>query len=82
MTLLGNMPNELRSTARPQLQEARGVAGVQPAAAEPCHRLVIEQGYRVIEVLPILAGIRPRGATDLARWRRDELPVIPNMVAP
>lgn len=45
-----------------QLQEAGNLA-----AAEPRYRMVVEQGYRTIEVLPILAGILGhRGATDEA----------------
>ncbi len=58
--------------ARTMLEEAMQLheAG-NLAAAEPRYRMVIEQGYRVAEVLPILAGIAAqRGAADeaLALW--------------
>lgn len=58
--------------ARTMLEEAMQLheAG-NLAAAEPRYRMVIEQGYRVAEVLPILAGIAgQRGAADeaLALW--------------
>ena len=61
--------------ARTMLEEAMQLheAG-NLAAAEPRYRMVIEQGYRTDEVLPILAGIVGlRGANDdaLALW--DEL---------
>ncbi|MFO6446121.1 tetratricopeptide repeat protein [Erythrobacter sp. NE805] len=49
-----------------QLQEAGNLA-----AAEPRYRMVVEQGYRVLEVLPILAClVALRGADDeaLALW--------------
>jgi type II protein arginine methyltransferase len=49
-----------------QLQEAGNLA-----AAEPRFRMVIEQGYRTAELLPILAGlVASRGASEeaLALW--------------
>jgi tetratricopeptide (TPR) repeat protein len=51
-----------------QLQEAGNLG-----AAEPRFRMVVEQGYRTAEVLPILAGlVGLRGATDeaLALWNQ------------
>lgn len=58
--------------ARTMLEEAMQLqAAGNLAAAEPRYRMVIEQGYRTIEVLPILAGILGlRGAHDeaLALW--------------
>lgn len=51
-----------------QLHEAGNLA-----AAEPRYRMVIEQGYRTIEVLPILAGLAGRrGADDeaLGLWEQ------------
>ena len=63
------------ATARTLLHEAMELqAAGNLAAAEPRYRMVIEQGYRVIEVLPILAGILGhRGATDLALEAWDAL---------
>lgn len=59
--------NEI-TTARILLQEAMELqAAGNLDAAEPRYRMVIEQGYRVAEVLPILAGILGhRGATNQA----------------
>ena len=52
-----------------QLQEAGNLA-----AAEPRYRMVIEQGYRTAEVLPILAGILgQRGAHEEALMLWDRL---------
>ena len=51
-----------------QLHEAGNLA-----AAEPRYRMVVEEGYRVAEVLPILAGLTARrGADDeaLMLWER------------
>ncbi len=51
-----------------QLHEAGNLA-----AAEPRYRMVVEQGYRVAEVLPILAGIaaqRDDAAEAMALWDR------------
>jgi len=61
--------------ARTMLHEAieLQIAG-NLAAAEPRFRMVIEQGYRVAEVLPILAGIlAQRGALDDAIGQWDAL---------
>jgi len=56
------------AAARTMLQEAMQLqAAGNLAAAESRYRLVIEQGYRAAEVLPILAGILShRGAIDEA----------------
>lgn len=52
-----------------QLHEAGNLA-----AAEPRYRMVIEHGYRAIEVLPILAGLAgQRGADDEALGLWDSL---------
>lgn len=52
-----------------RLQEAGNLA-----AAEPRYRMVIEQGYRTAEVLPVLAGIVGlRGANDDALMLWDQL---------
>lgn len=60
--------------ARTMLEEALELqAAGNLAAAEPRYRMVVEQGYRVAEVLPILAGMAAlRGADDeaLALWDR------------
>jgi len=55
-----------------QLQKAGNLA-----AAEPRYRLVIEQGYRAVQVLPILAGIVGlRGAHEEAMEIWDQLLLI------
>lgn len=63
------------ATARTLLHEAMQLqAAGNLAAAEPRYRMVIDQGYRAAEVLPILAGILGhRGATDEALEAWDAL---------